>query len=85
MKQWNTDYHQSLTTLFATEVAKLSLFYKIVTGAAEFLSHYYVQVPCNYNLQAHSSLHNSLYRTNYLLFSFIPHCVFLWNNLPVSI
>ena len=91
MKQWNIDYHVSLSTLDLPQlsvrwkVAKLSLFYKIVSGAAVFPSDYYVQVPCNYNLRAHSSLHTSLCRTNYLLFSFSPHCVSLWNNVPVSI
>ena len=91
IKQWNIDYHVSLLTLDLPQlsvwqkVAKLSLFYKIVSGAAVFPSVYYIQVPCNYNLSAHSFLHTSLCRTNYLLFSFIPHCVSLWNNLPVSI
>ena len=81
LKQWNIDYHVSLSTLDLPQlsvrwkVAKLSLFYKIVSGAAVFPSDYYVQVPCNYNLRAHSSLHTSLCRTNYLLFSFImPRC-----------
>ena len=62
MKQWNIDYHLSLSTLnisplsdcTALPIAKLSLFYKIVSGDAVSPSAY---IPQDYNLHTHSSLH----------------------------
>ena len=93
LKKWNSSYPDMLDTLNLLSLskrrkwAKLSTLYKIVHGYTDYPS-----PPLIPRTQFHSSryVHDFSFvqpfaRTSQTLFSFFPHTLSLWNNLPYSI
>ena len=61
---------------------KLVTLYKIINDYFYFPSNIFVPSPSSYSHRSYPSFLLPFCRTNYCLYSFVPHVITVWNSLP---
>ena len=93
LKRWHMSYEEMLhamqipTLQFRRSYMKLVFLFKIMNDMAYFPSGIFVYQNSSTNTRSYNPLllQTCLYRTNYFMFSFVPHSISLWNSLPPDV